>query len=132
MAGVVVVFLKVFTMGGLYPGPVIGIIGEAVLVESAFTLTFSRAPGAVLGGALALAVNPLQMVLMTWVVAGPQAVQAALRATQSVAVRLGAPAVDGTQIVVVLMVVSGALGGLVGGVAWVVAGRVVRRLGRDR
>ena len=129
-AGAVAVFLKVFTMGGFFPGPIIGIAGEALVVELAFTLSLSRAAGAVLGGALALALNPMQMVLMTWVVAGPEAVRAAVQATGAAAARLGLPVIDGTTILVTLVAVSGALGATVGALSWVVAGRVCRRVGR--
>ena len=37
LAGVVAVFLKVFTLGGLYPGPIIGIAVQALAVEIAMT-----------------------------------------------------------------------------------------------
>jgi len=131
IAGVVAVFLKVFTIGGLYPGPVIGISLEAIIVELAFTATLSRAPGAVLGGALALAVNPLQKVLMTWVVAGPEAVRAAVKGLRVLSGQTGLPEVDGVTILAALAVFSASVGGLVGGMAWVLAGRVLRRLGRN-
>lgn len=129
-AGAVAVFLKVFAMGGFFPGPIIGIAGEALVVELAFTLTLSRAAGAVLGGALALALNPVQMALMTWVVAGPEAVRAALRASRVAAERLGLVGVDGTTILVSLVAVSAGLGATVGALSWVVAGRVSKRIGR--
>jgi hypothetical protein len=131
IAGAVAIFLKVFAMGGLYPGPVIGIAGEAVIVEIAFTATLSRGLGAVVGGALALAINPLQMVLMTWFVAGPEAVRAAVAAVQAAAGRAGVPAVGGATILAVLAAGSAAVGGVVGAVSWLLAGRVARRLGRE-
>jgi hypothetical protein len=131
IAGAVAIFLKVFTMGGLYPGPVIGIAGEAVIVEIAFTATLSRGLGAVVGGALALAVNPLQMVVMTWLVAGPEAVRAAVAALQATAARAGVPTVGGATILAVLAAGSAAVGGVVGAVSWLLAGRVARRLGRE-
>lgn len=132
LAGGVAVFLKIFTMGGLYPGPVIGIAGEAFLVELAFLVTRGRAAGAVLGGAFALAVNPLQMAIMTWVVAGPEAVQAIVRSMRVAAGRIGLSGIDGSTILVTLATVSGCLGAVVGGFAWVLAGRVLRRLGRSQ
>jgi hypothetical protein len=131
IAGAVAVFLKVVTMGGLYPGPVIGIAGEAVIVELALTVSFSRAVGAIVGGALALALTPLQMVLMTWVVAGPEAVRAAVTAAQTAAARVGLPSVDGPTILSLLAAGSAAVGGAIGAVSWMLAGRVLRRLGRD-
>ncbi len=130
LAGAVAVFLKVFTMGGLYPGPVIGIAGEAVLVELACTVAGSRAWGAVLGGAVALAINPLQMVLMTWVVAGPEAVRSAVRAVQVGSARVGLPEPGGWAILSVLAATGGAIGAAAAAGAWSVAGRVLRRLGR--
>jgi hypothetical protein len=131
IAGAVAIFLKVFTMGGLYLGPVIGIAGEAVIVEIAFTATLSRGLGAVVGGALALAVNPLQMVVMTWLVTGPEAVRAAVAALQATAARAGLPTVGGATILAVLATASAAVGGGVGAMSWVLAGRVARRLGRE-
>jgi hypothetical protein len=131
LAGAVAVFLKIFTMGGLYPGPVIGIAGEAVIVELAFVLTQSSAAGAVLGGAGALAVNPLQMAIMTWIVAGPGAVRAIVAAVQSTADRIGLSGADGVTILASLAAASGGLGAVVGALAWSLAGRVQRRLGRS-
>jgi hypothetical protein len=130
IAGAVAVFLKVFTIGGLYPGPVIGISLEAVLVELAFTATLSRAPGAILGGAMALAVNPLQKVIMTWVVAGPEAVRAAVEGFRAVSVQVGLPEISGWTMLAVLAGFSATVGGVVGSLAWLLAGRVLRRLGR--
>jgi hypothetical protein len=130
IAGAVAVFLKVFTIGGLYPGPVIGISLEALLVELAFLATLSRAPGAILGGAMALAVNPLQKVIMTWVVAGPEAVRAAVEGLRAVSVRVGLPEIGGWTMLAALVGFSATVGGVVGFLAWLLAGRVLRRLGR--
>jgi hypothetical protein len=129
-AGIVAVFLIVFTMGGVYPGPVIGIFCEALIVELAFLATRSRAVGAMLAGACALAVNPLQMVLMTWVVAGPEAVKAALNAVQNMAQKVGMAGLSGTAILGAVVAISAGIGFGVGAAAWVLAGRVQRRLGR--
>ena len=130
-AGMVAVFLKVFTLGGLYPGPVIGITAQAVLMELVFLMLRSGPAGAVLGGALALAINPFQKVLMTLVVAGPEAVRAAVQVVQAAAGRVGLHGIDGPGILVALAVFHGGFGALVGAVAWVLAGRVLRRLGRS-
>ena len=69
-------------------------------------------------------------VSMTWVVAGSEAVQAIVRAAQVAAGRIGWSGVDGTAILVTLATVSAGLGAVVGGLAWALAGRVLRRLGR--
>ncbi len=129
-AGTVAVFLKVFTLGGFYPGPLIGIAGEALLVEFAFLLGGSSATSAVAGGALALAVNPLQKVMMTWIVAGPEAVRAGVQMIQTAAEHLGVRGVDGITILVALSSVHAVIGAVVGAMAWALAGRVLRRLGR--
>ena len=130
IAGAVAVFLKVFTLGGLYPGPVIGIAGESIIVELVFTLTFSRGVGAVIGGALALAVNPLQMVVMTWLVAGPEAVRAAIQGVRAASSRIGLAGLDGPTLLTILVSVSAFVGAAVGAGSWWLAGRVLRRLGR--
>jgi hypothetical protein len=130
LAGAVAIFLKVFTLGGFYPGPIIGIGLEAVLVEAAFLVTASRAPGAVLGGALSLALNPLQMVLMTWLVAGGEAIGALDRAAAAAAGGLGLYDIGGPAVLAGVVVASGLLGALAGALSWRIAGRVLRRLGR--
>jgi hypothetical protein len=132
LAGLVAMFLKVFSVGGVQPGTLIGIGLDAVLVELAFTATLSRAAGAVVGGALALAAVPVQMVLYTWVVIGPEAVRGAMEAVRAGAANLGAPPIGGAELLAVLVGVSGVLGAVVGGVAWRMAGRVARRVGRRR
>lgn len=130
MAGAVAVFLKVFTLGGFYPGPLIGIAGEAVVVELAFFIAGSTALGSILGGALALAINPIQKVLMTLIVAGPEAVQAAIQMIRSAAEKMGIHGIDGGLILATLASVHAVIGGAVGAVAWILAERVLRRLGR--
>jgi hypothetical protein len=131
IAGAVAVFLKVFTLGGLYPGPVIGIAGEAVLVELAFLLARESAAGAVIGGALALAINPVQMTLMTLVVAGPEALKAAVELARGLGERAGFSGLSGAAILLTLVLLNGLAGACVGAVSWRLAGRVVRRLGHD-
>jgi hypothetical protein len=126
IAGVVALFLKVFTLGGLHPGPVVGITVQALLVELAFLLTRSSAAGAVLGGALVMAVNPVQMALMTWIVAGTETV----RAAEAAAGRLGLEGLDARTLLLVLVLAGGCLGAWVGAWSWALAGRALRRLGR--
>jgi len=129
-AGAVAVFLKVFTLGGLYPGPLIGIAAEAILVEVAFLLAGQTAAASILAGALALAVNPMQKVLMTLVVAGPEAVQATVELAQTASLRVGGPSFSAWDLLGVLVVFHGLVGAAAGAVAWSLAGRVEKRLGR--
>jgi hypothetical protein len=129
LAGVVAIFLKVFTLGGLYTGPIIGIGVQALSLEVAFTATGGRAIGAAIGGFLALATNPLQMIITTWVVTGTDAVRAYLLLLQEAAEAVGFGGLRAEIVFAVVVVVKGLIG-LAGGFwAWWVAGRVVRRLG---
>lgn len=129
-AGAVAVFLKVFTLGGFYPGPLIGIAAEALLVELAFIIGGSCVTSSIAGGALALAVNPLQKVIMTWIVAGPEAVRAAVQMIRTAAGHLGVHGIDGVTILIGLSSFHAVIGGVVGAMAWALSGRVLRRLGR--
>ena len=129
LAGGVAIFLKIFTLGGLYTGPIIGIGIQALSLELALTATGGRAVGAAIGGFLALATNPVQMVVTMWVVMGGDAVQSYLLLLQeaAAAVRLGSVR---PEVIFAMVVVAKGLIGVAGGFwAWWVAGRVMRRLG---
>jgi len=130
LAGVVAVFLKIFTLGGLYPGPIIGISVQALALEVAFTGTGGRAIGAAIGGFIALATNPLQMVGTMWVVTGTEAVRSYLRLLQESVTAIGLESLNPTVIFTAVTTTTGAVGAVGGLWAWWVAGRVMRRLGR--
>jgi len=129
LAGTVAAFLKVFSLGGLYPGPLIGIGVQAVFVELGFLLTAGTAAGAVIGGALALMAGPLQMIFTTWVIAGREAVASMMAAMARGLHLMGLPPVSPIMAVTIVMCISGGLGALAGAWSWRVAGRVRRRLG---
>jgi len=129
LAGVVAVFLKVFTLGGLYPGPIIGIAVQALAVEIAMTASGGRPVGAVVGGFVALATNPLQRLGMMWVVSGSEAVGSYLRLLEEAAAGVGLGGVQPAVIIVAIVVATGLVGAAGGLWAWWVAGRVMRRLG---
>ncbi|MCU0303811.1 MAG: hypothetical protein MUC56_07130 [Thermoanaerobaculales bacterium] len=122
VAGATAVFLKVFTLGGLYPGPLVGIATQAIAVELGFVV--ARGPlGAAIGGAIALGTNPVQRVVTAWIVGGSEAATAVLRAVGE----LGGLR---PEWVLVAFVTLAASVGAAGGVAsWRLAGRVARRLG---
>jgi hypothetical protein len=126
--GAVAAFLKVFSLGGLVVGPVAGILTEAAFVEVAMTATASSAVGAVVGGALALAEAPLQMVFTAVVVSGAGALPALGRGAAALARGLGLPGGSPVALLVAAVVLCALLGGVVGAASWRVAGRVVRRL----
>jgi hypothetical protein len=129
LAGAVAAFLKIFAIGGLRLFPLIGIVGEAVLVELAMTLALSRHAGAILAGVLAMMAPPLQMLLTTRLVAGPEAVAGFFKAARATLARVGLEGVSGLAIVGLVLVPCALIGAAVGHLAWRVAGRVTRRLG---
>ena len=122
VAGLTAIFLKIFTLGGLYPGPLVGIAIQTLAVELGFIV--ARGPvAAALGGAIALGTNPVQRVITAWIVSGTEAATAVLRAVG----KLGS--VDAWWVFIAFMSLAGTIG-MVGGVwAWRLAGRVTRRLG---
>jgi hypothetical protein len=128
VAGVVAAFLKVFTLGGVVVGPVVGIVSEAIVVELAMTATRSSLVGALVGGALALATTPLQRVISAGLIAGPDAVKALALASQVVAARIGLAKLSAGALLALVIVVTGGAGAAVGAWSWRVAGRVARRL----
>jgi hypothetical protein len=127
---VVAIFLKVLTLGGFYPGPIIGIAIQALSLEVAFTATGGTAVGAAVGGFLALATNPLQMVVTTWVVTGTDAVRTYLVLLHEAAAAIGLGWLRAEIVFAAVVVGKGCIGVVGGFWAWGVAGRVMRRLGR--
>jgi hypothetical protein len=132
LAGAVAVFLKVFMVGGVSLGPLLGIGGEAVLVELAFTLTASRQPGAVLAGILALAAPPGQLVLWLWLLGGRDTLDAYGRATRAVLALVGLGELSGVAILGLVLGAFAGGGAAAGWWSWRLAGRVQQRLGGGR
>ena len=129
LAGVVAIFLKIFTLGGMYPGPIIGIAVQALAVELAMTGLGGGAFGAVVGGFVTLATNPLQKLGMTWLVAGGDAVSASMRLLEESADSLGISGMRAVSVVWMVVVATGMVGAAGGLWSWWVAGRVARRVG---
>lgn len=121
VAGTTAVFLKIFTLGGLYPGPLVGIATQAVAVELGF-LVAGGPVAAAIGGAIALGTNPVQRVITAWIVSGTEAATAVIRAVGELG---GIRAEWVLGVFVLISAVVGALGGVW---AWRLAGRVKRRL----
>jgi len=132
LAGVVAIFLKIFTLGGLYTGPLIGITVQALALEIAFTGTGSRVIGAAIGGFFTLATNPLQMVVTMWVVMGTDAVRSYLRVFEEGATAVGLGGVKPEVVFASIVFAKGMIGFAGGFWAWWVAGRVMRRLGEHK
>jgi hypothetical protein len=129
LAGLVAVFLKIFTLGGLYPGPLIGIMVEALVVELAMTLSGGRALGAVLGGAVTLGTNPVQKLAMTWLVAGSEAMRSVVEIGEKTFASVGLQGLGPVTILTAIVAAEAVVGALGGLWAWRVAGRVARRVG---
>jgi hypothetical protein len=129
LAGAVAVFLKIFTLGGLYPGPIIGIAVQALAVEAAMTGLGGGAFGAAVGGFVTLATNPVQKLAMTWVVAGGEAVSASLDLLEESMAGLGFSEVNPIFIFWMLVFATGIIGAVGGLWSWWVAGRVADRIG---
>ncbi|MFH1176634.1 MAG: hypothetical protein V1750_04430 [Acidobacteriota bacterium] len=126
--GLVVAFLKVFFAGGLALGAVVGILSQALLVELAMCLTGSRAPGAIIGGALALPTAHVQRFLVAWLVTGSDTVAAFDRALQGLGASFGVKGSATLALLAYLVAFNMVLGVLIGAFAWRVAGRVRGRL----
>ena len=130
VAGMVAAFLKIFTLGGLYPGPLLGILAEATIVEVVFDTVGTRKSAAVLSGALVLALTPVQMTLMVWVVAGRETVVAAVGAAEDFLGWAGLGSWTGSTVLVAVIVAAAIFGVFAGGFAWAVSTGVRRRLVR--
>ena len=122
VAGLTAIFLKVFTLGGLYPGPLVGIATQALAVEFGFLV--ARGPlAAALGGVIALGTNPIQRVITAWIVGGSEAATAVLRAVGEIG------GVEAKWVLAGFVGLAASIGAVGGVFAWRLAGRVVRRLG---
>lgn len=130
VAGAVALAVKVFALGGLRPGPLIGIAAEAVLVEIAVDL-LPRAAGAAAAGALVFLWGPVQKLAMTRLVAGRETIEAAVILAGRAAALLGAEGIHLAWIAGAVLAVLTTAGAGVGLAAWRLAGRVARRLGTE-
>ncbi len=129
LAGLVAAFLKVFTLGGLYPGPLIGILLEALVVEVVFDVFGSHRMSAIVGGAIVLGLTPVQMTLMVWVVAGQDTVTATAQAAQEVLVWAGFGSPGPAVVLAGLVAVASGVGAAAGWWSWSVSSGVEERLG---
>ncbi len=129
LAGAVAVFLKVFTLGGFYTGPIIGITVEALSVEIAMTGLGGGAIGAAVGGFMTMATNPLQKLVTARIVAGPEAVKASFQLLEESAAALGFSEIRAVALFASIVVATGLVGSAGALWAWWVAGRVAERLG---
>ncbi len=130
LAGAIAAFLKVFTLGGLYPGPLIGILLEALVIEVVFDVFGPRRISAVVGGAIVLGLTPVQMTLMVWVVAGRHTVEATAQAAREGLVWLGLGVFSAGTVLGGVIAMAAGVGALAGWWAWSVSSGVNERLGQ--
>jgi hypothetical protein len=132
LAGLVAIFLKVFAMGGLRPGPLLGIALQTLVVELAFDTCGGRRLAATIAGAVVVASAPAQLVIGIRLFAGKEAVDAYVDSIQSWLEMSGLAMLSVANLFGLVLVVTGAMGAAGGLWSWTIAGRVGRRLGRSR
>lgn len=129
LAGAVAAFLKIFALGGLFPGPLIGILGEAVVIELLLDLGGTRLWTSMSAGACVFAMTPLQMALTVRIVAGPQPIAALAGLLGRVTAVMGLPPVSIRTMLGVAALSAAVVGCGAGWWAWRISSRVLRRLG---
>lgn len=129
VAGAVAVVVKVFGIGGLFPGPLIGIAAEALLVELAVTVLPRGATAAAAAGALVFLWGPVQKLAMTRIVAGRDTIEAAVAVAGRALSAVGLDGVGVGWAVGGVAALLAAVGGVVGWACWRLAGRVAVRVG---
>ena len=132
VAGAVAVVVKVFGIGGLIPGPLIGIGAEALLVELAVSALPRGAAGAVAAGSLVFLWGPVQKLVMVRIVAGRDTIEAAVALAGRALAAVGLEAVSVGWAAGAIASLLATAGGAVGWAAWRLAGRVAGRLGAGR
>lgn len=129
LAGLVAAFLKIFTLGGFYIGPLLGILVEAVVLELSFLIFGNRRISAILGGALVVGLTPVQMVLTVWILAGREVVNAGLSLLLKGLALIGVHDPSRFTALLVVILLHSAFGAACGWWAWKLASRVQERLG---
>ncbi len=127
--GLAAALVMTFSLGGLRPGSLVAVLLEAALLEVAMTASRTTWAGAVAGGALALAVTPLQKTVVLLLVAGPEAARAYAAVAVAALDRLGGGPRGPVLVIAAAVAAAAAAGGAAGWWAWRLAGRVARRLG---
>jgi len=131
VAGAVAVVVKVFGIGGLYPGPLIGIAAEALLVELVLAMLPRGASAAAAAGALVFLWGPAQKLAMTRIVAGRDTIEAAVALAGRTLSAVGLDGVGVGWALGGMAALVAAAGGVVGWAAWRLGGRVAVRVGAE-
>ncbi len=128
-AGVVAAFLKIFALGGLYPGPMVAILMEAAMVELAFLALGDHVAAAIVGGALSVGIGPVQLLITLRLVAGREILESVVAGAHRILIALHAPDLPAVAVFLGLMIGLSLVGAGAGAAAWGMAGRVLRRTG---
>jgi len=128
MAGMVAAFLKIFALGGLIPGPLLGILLEAFVLELLWSVVGLQLISSIIGGALVLMLTPLQMAFMVWISAGSKPLLALGKMLADLFIRWNLPPPSFLRILLNAAGAAAVAGGLAGWWAWCVATRVLRRM----
>ena len=128
LAGLVAAFIKIFALGGLYPGPLIGILLEALVVELLLDLGGVRFLTAMTAGACVLALTPLQMAVTVRLLSGPDAIVGLNEFLGMFLKRVGLPPVSIGMMLLSAAAVAAIAGVAAGWGSWKISSRVLRRM----
>lgn len=130
--GVIAMLLKLFSLGGVVVGPMVGILTEALLAELVLSLLgVPRRAGFVLAGALGVSWVMLQPFITGPLLFGSTVFTVWLDLLDRGSQLLGLNASAALWIVVVFLALHLAVGGLVGWLSWDFARLLQVRLGRS-
>ena len=129
--GVIAMLLKLFSLGGVIIGPMVGIITEAIVAEIVLSLAGKPGRGVfVLAGALGVAWVVLQPFITGPLLFGRTVFVVWLDLLDQSSRLLGLDMSAAILIVLVYLAIHLALGGLVGWLSWDIAHMLQIRLGR--
>ena len=131
MIGVVTALLKLLSLGGVKVGPIVAILTESALMEVALLAGREPGPmGCILAGALAFAWNAVHPFIMSPLLFGQNIGQVYGRLVKDGAATLGLSVRQGILVLLMLLLIRLAVGGVAGGFAWSLGEAVRRRAGK--
>ena len=130
LTGVVVMFLKMFSLGGIVINPMVAILMESVLAEIGFALVGTRRAGGIVAGAMGVSWNMIHPFITQGLVAGWGMARVYAWLVEGGSSLVGLPTSYGAVIFAVLLAIKPIIGGIGGLAGWEVARLVNRRMGR--
>lgn len=129
--GVIAMLLKLFSLGGVILGPMVGIFSEALIAELVLSLTGKpRQVSLILAGALGVSWSLLQPFVTGPLLFGRSLFVVWLDLLDTGTRILGLPAASALWIVLALLSIYLLLGALAGWLAWKLARQLLDRLGK--